>query len=118
MQVAVDVTAGGATVERVSLTLAPGERRRHALANVFAPDARLEAKLVAADGRALADDGDDDLAVDDRAFAVVPPMPRRRVLRVGGPDLYLDGALLSLGRTVTVERATLAAAERDRARWG
>jgi hypothetical protein len=108
VQVAVDITAGGATVERVGLTLAPGERRRHALANVFAPDARLEAKLVG---------GDDDLAIDDRAFAVVPPMPRRRVLRVGGADLYLDGALLSLGRTVTVERATLAAAERDRARW-
>ena len=118
VQVAVDVSAGGATVERVSLTLAPGERRRHALANVFAPDARLEAKLVTASGRALADGGDDDLAVDDRAFAVVPPMPRRRVLRVGGADLYLDGALLSLGRTVTVDRATLAAAERDRARWG
>jgi hypothetical protein len=45
-------------------------------------------------------------------------MPRRRLLRVGGADLYLDGALLSLGRTVTVDRATLAAAERDRARWG
>jgi hypothetical protein len=143
VQLAVDISAGGATVERVSLTLAPGERRRHALGNVFAPDARLEAKLVdmrwakaasppepvaggsepsqgsdVDDGRPLAEGGDDDLAVDDRAFAVVPPMPRRRVLRVGGADLYLDGALLSLGRTVTVERATLAAAERDRARWG
>ena len=74
-------------------------------------------ELVAADGRALADAGDDDLAVDDRAFAVVPPMPRRRVLRVGASDLYLDGALLSLGRTITVDRTTLAAAERDRARW-
>ena len=68
-------------------------------------DARLQARLLTADGRPLAQGGADDLALDDTAFAVVPPLPRRRVLRVGGADLYLDGALLSLGRTVTVDRA-------------
>ena len=60
---------------------------------------------------------DDDLALDDTAYAVVPPLPHRRVLRVGGADLYLDGALLSLGRTVTVDRLSLPAAEAQRARW-
>ena len=35
------------------------------------------------------------------------------MLRVGGPDLYLDGALLSLGRAVTVDR--LPAADADQA---
>jgi len=120
--VAVDIAAGGATVERVRLDLAPGERRRHALPNVFAPDARLQARLLAPgaggdDARPLADTGDDDLALDDVAYAVVPPLPHRRVLRVGGADLYLDGALLSLGRTVTIDRLAPAAAEAQRARW-
>jgi hypothetical protein len=105
--VAIDIAAGGATVERLRLELAPGERRRHQLPNVFAPDARLQARLAP----------DDDLALDDTAYAVVPPLPHRRILRVGGPDLYLDGALLSLGRTVTVDRLSLSAAEAQRARW-
>jgi hypothetical protein len=55
----------------------------------------------------------DDLAADDRAAAEVPPLPHRRVLRVGDADLYLDGALLSLGSTVSVDR--LPAAQADRA---
>jgi hypothetical protein len=39
------------------------------------------------------------------------------VLRVGEPNLYLDGALLSMGRAITVDRMTAAAAEAGRARW-
>jgi len=115
--VGVDITAGDITVERVRLDLGPGERRRHELPNVFAADVRLQARLLTADGRPLAEGGEDELALDDTAFAVVPPLPRRRVLRVGGANLYLDGALLSLGRTVTVDRVTPAAAEARRARW-
>jgi hypothetical protein len=107
--VAVEISAGDATVERERLELAPGERRRHELPNVFAPDARLRARLLVPD--------DDELALDDLAYAVVPPMPHRRILRVGGPDLYLDGALLSLGSTVTVDRLAPADAEAQRARW-
>jgi hypothetical protein len=103
--VLVEVTAAGTVIDRARFALAPGERRRHALPDIAAPDARLEARLLAPDGGPLAEAGDvDDLALDDHAFAVVPPLPRRRVLRVGGPDLYLDGALLGLGRTVTVDR--------------
>jgi hypothetical protein len=115
--VGVDISAGNVTVERVRLDLGAGERRRHELPNVFAADVRLQARLVTADGRPLAEGGEDALALDDTAFAVVPPLPRRRVLRVGGANLYLDGALLSLGRTVTVERLAPAAAEARRARW-
>jgi len=119
---AVDISAGGTTVERLRLELGPGERRRHVLPNVFAADARLQARLLAPAGggtenRPLADAGDDDLAIDDVAYAVVPPLPHRRVLRVGGADLYLDGALLSLGRTVTVDRLSAADAEAQRAHW-
>jgi hypothetical protein len=101
--VAVEISSGGTIAEKVDLTLAPGERRRLTLPNLFAPDARVEARLI----------GTDDLAVDDHARATIPPLPRRRILRVGGPDLYLDGALLGLGRTVRVDR--LAAPDVDRA---
>jgi hypothetical protein len=86
---------GGVPIERTRLALAPGERRRHVVPDVATAGARLEARLL----------GGDDLALDDRAFAVVPARPRLRVLRVGGPNLYLDGALLSLGDAVTVRRA-------------
>ena len=99
----VEISSGGTVVEKVNLALAAGERRRLTLPNLFAPDARVEARLT----------GADDLAADDQARATIPPLPRRRILRVGGPDLYLDGALLGLGRTVQVDR--LPAADVDRA---
>jgi hypothetical protein len=96
-----------APVERVRVALGPGETRRHVLPDVAAPGARLVARLLEVD----------DLALDDRAYAVVPGLERLRVLRVGAPDLYLDGALLSLGEAVTVRGARPDAAEVERARW-
>ena len=101
--VGIEVASGGTTVEKLTVTLAPGERRRLRVGGLFPPGAHLEARLT----------GADDLPLDDRASAEIPPLPRRRVLRVGGSDLYLDGALLSLGRAVTVDR--LPAADADRA---
>jgi hypothetical protein len=101
--VGIEIESGGALVDKVELTLGPGERRRLLLPDLFAPDARIAARLT----------GSDDLPLDDRAAATIPPFPRRRILRVGGADLYLDGALLSLGRTVRIDR--LAASEVDRA---
>ncbi|HVY36770.1 MAG TPA: VWA domain-containing protein [Polyangia bacterium] len=92
--VPVEIRSGGAVVERMSVALAPGERRALALHDLFAPGARIEARLGAVD----------DLASDDAATAVVPPVPHRRILRVGDADLYLDGALLSLGAGVSVTR--------------
>ena len=107
--VTLEISAGdtGAPVDRVRLTLAPGETRRHVLPDVAAPGARLVARLLEGD----------DLALDDRAYAVVPGLERLRILRVGAPNLYLDGALLSLGETVSVRGAPPAAAEASRARW-
>jgi hypothetical protein len=107
--VTLELAAGAARapVERRRFTLAPGEARRHALPDVAAPDMRLEARLLEAD----------DLPLDDRAFAVVPSPRRLRVLHVGARDLYLDGALLSLGDRVELERLAPAAAESSRARW-
>jgi hypothetical protein len=104
--VAVEISSGGTLVEKVNLTLAPGERRRLTLPNLFAPDARIQARLT----------GTDDLVVDDQARATIPPLPHRRILRVGGPDLYLDGVLLGLGRTVHVDRLPAADADRAAAR--
>jgi hypothetical protein len=94
-----EISSGGTVVERLNLELAPGERRRLALGDLFAPQARIEARLTGTGALPV-----DDLALDDGAAAIVPPLLRRRVLRVGGPDLYLDGALLSLGRTVRIDR--------------
>jgi von Willebrand factor type A domain len=105
--VGLEIWSGGTLMEKVTLTLGPGERRRLALPTLFAADARVEARLTGGQT------GDDDLPLDDRASAIIPPLPRRRILRVGGADLYLDGALLGLGRTVHVDR--LPAAEADRA---
>ena len=109
--VGLEIASGGTTVDRIELTLAPGERRRLTLPNLFAPDAHIEARLTGA--HHPTDDLTDDLSEDDHATATIPPLPRRRILRVGGTDLYLDGALLGLGRTVQVDR--LAAADADRA---
>jgi hypothetical protein len=110
--VTLEISAGnvneGAPVDRARLQLAPGETRRHVLPDVAAPGARLVARLLERD----------DLALDDRAYAVVPGLERLRVLRVGAPNLYLDGALLSLGESVSVHGVRPEAAEAGRARWG
>jgi hypothetical protein len=102
----VEILSGGTVVDRLKLELTPGERRRVVLADLFAPEARLEARLTHPPAEV------DDLPGDDEAWATIPPLPRRRVLRVGGADLYLDGALLSLGRTVRVDRLAAEAADR------
>jgi hypothetical protein len=102
-RVPVEISSSGHLVDKLELSLGPGERRRVLLPSLFAPGAHVEARLI----------GSDDLPLDDRAAAVIPPLPRRRILRVGGADLYLDGALLSLGRTVAIDR--LPATEADRA---
>ena len=105
LEIATGATA--APIERLRVSLGPGESRRHVVPDVAASGARLVARLVEAD----------DLALDDRAYAAVPGLERLRVLRVGAPNLYLDGALLSLGETVAVHGARPEAVETTRARW-
>ncbi|HXI54712.1 MAG TPA: VWA domain-containing protein [Polyangia bacterium] len=108
-KVLVEIVAGPqrVAIERVRLTLEPDERRRHVLPDVPAADTRLEATLLSGDAGTAAVD---DLAVDDRAFAVIPAAPRLKILRVGEGNLFLDGALLSLGDAVDVRRAKATAA--------
>ena len=59
----------------------------------------------------------DDLPLDDRAYAVVPEPARLNVLIVGERNLYLDGALLSLGTAVHVEHVAPMFIETSRNRW-
>jgi Ca-activated chloride channel homolog len=96
--VTMEITSGpaGILVARRRLHLAPGARQAEVLADVAAPDGRLTATLI---------DAKDDLPLDDRAFAVIPEPRRLGVLVVGATNLYLEGALLSLGTGVRIERA-------------
>lgn len=107
LEISTGASPGAAPVDRARLSLGPGETRRHVLPDVAAPGARLVARLVEGD----------DLPLDDRAYAAVPGLERLRILRVGAPNLYLDGALLSLGETISVHGARPEAVEATRARW-
>jgi Ca-activated chloride channel family protein len=109
---ALEIRAADRPVERLAVTLGPGERVTRTVGPLAAAQAELEARLIPA--------GDDLLAFDDRAYAVVPERVRRRVLVVGAEDLdlYLDGALLSFGDALTVRRVSPGEAERLRAQWG
>jgi von Willebrand factor type A domain/Aerotolerance regulator N-terminal len=118
--VMVEIAAGADAVpiERVRLTLEPDERRRHVLGAIPATETQLWATLrpdAGADGTTA--ERLDDLAIDDRAFAVVPPLARLKILRVGGNDLFVDGALLSLGDAVDVRRVPVSALATTRASW-
>jgi Ca-activated chloride channel homolog len=112
---AVEVLAGtGAdrrVVERVAMTLRPGERVARTVAQVATQRGEIEARLVGVTPEQNL------LAADDRAYALVPERARRRVLVVGADDLYLDGALLSFGDSLAVRRVAPAAAEGTRAEW-
>lgn len=124
--VAVEILAGAEkrVLERISLTLEPGGRAARTISQLSTRRAELEARLVAPEGGGTAGGAagspappTDLLAADDRAFTVVPERARRRVLVLGASNLYLEGALLSFGDSLAVERASAAQAEGLRARW-
>ncbi|GAB4214339.1 MAG: BatA and WFA domain-containing protein [Sandaracinaceae bacterium] len=96
-RVALELAADGTLVHREELLLTPGASITHALDDLGSADAVLEARLLpvgTASPTRL-----DALAVDDVAYASLPPRRRRRVLvvREDTPDrdnTYLDAALL------------------------
>lgn len=106
----IDLVAGvpPRTVERVPIELGPGARAERTVSHLFVEGALLEARLG---------DTGDALPLDDVACAVVPDRPVRRVLVVGVPNLYLDGALLSFGPSVLVRRVDIGGMEATRAGW-
>jgi hypothetical protein len=113
--ISVELLAGAGSerraVERVPVSLRPGERVARTVSQVTTRQGEIEARLVGVPPEHNL------LAFDDRAYALVPERARRRVLVVGADDLYLDGALLSFGDAISVRRVSAAAAEGGRADW-
>jgi hypothetical protein len=76
-------------VRRIDLT--PGQRIHQIYARLPASaDDKLRASLRPVDGPG----GSDPFALDDQAFALLPARKKQKVLVVGSPNLYLEGALL------------------------
>jgi len=82
---------GETAVDVRKIDLAPGQRIHQIYAKLPASvDDKLRASLrpVAGPG------GSDPFALDDQAFALLPAKKKQKVLLVGSPNLYLEGALL------------------------
>ena len=81
----------------------------------------VEVRLVAADGSADPSTPPDQLAADDRAWAIVPPDRPREILLVGDGDPYLETALSYLPNTslfgVKADRYPADAQRRDGTDW-
>jgi hypothetical protein len=105
----VEIVSGARVLERVPLELEPREQLVRTLTT--AATGQITARLA---GAKLASNL---LASDDTAGAEVGEQRRRRVLVVGAENLYLDGALLSFGGGVAMQRVPAQAAEAMRARW-
>lgn len=88
-----DVLADGVSVGKKQLHLEAGARTRELLPELDAARARLEAKLLPVEGGAALPG----TAMDDTAWAVVPPLDPIDVTLVSdGSDLFLEAALLAL----------------------
>ena len=93
---AVQLWVDGVLLEaREPMTLDPQTRTEVIVDDVPRTASVIEVRLVNEAGK----DGGDSLAVDDRAWAVVPPDRLRRVLLVGPGDPYLETALTYLPNT-------------------
>ncbi len=77
----------GVPIDVQPVTLEPGRSVRRVYDDVTGVSHTLEARLSAAAGS-------DDLAADDRAYAVLPEQRRVRVLAVSAGNRYLEAALL------------------------
>jgi len=81
------IRAGSLPLAQQSLTVASGETQTHALTELPATEAVLEASIVLAAGA-------DALPSDDHAYANAPSRARTRVLVVSEGNRYLEAALL------------------------
>ena len=87
----IELWAPDRLIEVRDVQLDPQARADVVIDDVPADVGTLEVRLVGADPNATA--APDDLATDDRAWAIVPPDQRRLVLLVGEGDPYLETAL-------------------------
>jgi len=107
------VTADGLAVGGKTLELAGGQRIREVLPKLEAARERLIAELVPiagdeASAKALGP------AIDDRAYAVIPPLdPMEIVLVTDGTNLFLEAALLTLDDYVRLTTLTPAEGTAD-----
>jgi Ca-activated chloride channel family protein len=83
-----EIYADGALVDARELTIPPNQRSEALISTVPPTAATVEARLA----------GDDALAADDRAFAIVPAEGRTRALLVGEGNPYLENAMALLPR--------------------
>jgi hypothetical protein len=82
---------GDTAVDVRKLDLAPGQRVHQIYAKLPASvDDKLRASLRPVDGPG----GSDPFALDDQAYALLPARTKQKVLLVGSPNLFLEGALL------------------------
>jgi hypothetical protein len=82
---------GDTAVDVRRIDLAPGQRIHQIYAKLPASsDDKLRAALRPVDGPG----GSDPFALDDQAFALLPAKTKQKVLLVGAPNLFLEGALL------------------------
>jgi hypothetical protein len=82
---------GDTAVDVRRIDLAPGQRIHQVYAKLPASvDDKLRASLRPVDGPG----GSDPFALDDQAYALLPARKKQKVLVVGSPNLYLEGALL------------------------
>jgi hypothetical protein len=88
-----ELVQDGDVVETEHLTLQPGQTVTRRYPDLAGEGSRLEARLVADGGAAAQRAPLDGLPVDDRAFAVLPPRKKPRVLLVTKGNLFLEGAL-------------------------
>ncbi|PRP92642.1 hypothetical protein ENSA5_48240 [Enhygromyxa salina] len=100
------VTADGLPVGGKQLELAPGARAREVLPKLEAARERLVAELIA-----LPNDRESAESlgpkIDDRAYAVIPPLdPMEVVLVTDGTNLFLEAALLTLDDYVRLTTLT------------
>jgi hypothetical protein len=82
---------GDTAVDVKKLDLAPGQRVHQIYAKLPASaDDKLRASLRPVEGPG----GSDPFALDDQAYALLPARKKQKVLLVGSPNLFLEGALL------------------------
>jgi hypothetical protein len=98
---ALELRQDGEVVNVERLTLKPGEKLQRLYPNLAGEGTRLEAVL-------RRDGAPDALAVDDHAYALLPPRKKLKVLLVSPGNLFLEGALL-LDENLEVQKVAPAA---------